>query len=498
MWRCIALLFVSIVALSPSTHAWVKEDRLPFPDGHAPVILHQFCLSSDCGPFSQQDWHQMIRFAIGQWNNAGSNFRFTTRPSRPTDSPCNLPGEVAVIVTDRTVFCPGDTFPAHVSGATVHEYNAEEVRIYINANFFPRWVNDAARRRGTQRLLRHEFGHVVGLGHPDEAGQTVEAVMNSNVNIGADDLLPDDIAGIRALYGTSATERALQATLEAPANGQTLTGVGLLRGWACDAETVSVRIDGGAPIPVLVGSPRADTQPICGHTDTGFALLINWNNLGVGDHTLDLFINGRLHTSHTVTVITYGQPFITGMKGQWTLTDWPEPGTDTKIAWNEATQNIEIVDIDRLPQQQQVNPASCEGWSTSRWDGNYFEDVSTAWVRSCLTAGADPNARGPHGETPLHRVAWASEDNAEAVRLLIQYGANVNARSNSGVTPLHLAASWPDNFAIVVALLEAGADPNAKDNNGYTPLYYHDNYGLDSRIEQALLNAGADPNIPDD
>ena len=160
-------------------------------------------------------------------------------------------------------------------------------------------------------------------------------------------LQDDDIAGARALYGLAAAQTSSQAALEAPNEGQTLTGIGLLRGWACDAETVSVRIDGHRRIPILVGSPRGDTEEICGTADTGFALLLNWNNLGAGDHTLDLFINSRLYATRTVTVITYGQGFFRGLEKEWTIGDWPEPGTDTIIAWNEATQNIEIVGIER-------------------------------------------------------------------------------------------------------------------------------------------------------
>jgi Divergent InlB B-repeat domain/Matrixin len=48
------------------------------------------------------------------------------------------------------------------------------------------------------RLAIHEFGHAAGLDHPDEAGQTRDAVMNSVID-DEDDLQPDDIAGANAI-----------------------------------------------------------------------------------------------------------------------------------------------------------------------------------------------------------------------------------------------------------------------------------------------------------
>lgn len=51
-----------------------------------------------------------------------------------------------------------------------------------------------------QRVALHEFGHVVGLDHPDDSGQRVTAVMNSEIDE-IDALQADDILGGRALYG---------------------------------------------------------------------------------------------------------------------------------------------------------------------------------------------------------------------------------------------------------------------------------------------------------
>lgn len=54
-----------------------------------------------------------------------------------------------------------------------------------------------------RRVLLHELGHAFGLGHPDEGGQTVDAIMNSQVS-NLDTLQDDDRAGITFLYGGSA------------------------------------------------------------------------------------------------------------------------------------------------------------------------------------------------------------------------------------------------------------------------------------------------------
>ncbi len=76
------------------------------------------------------------------------------------------------------------------------------------------------------RVALHEFGHMLGLDHPDEHGQTVPAIMNSVIsNIGA--LQPDDIAGVKSLYDDGPAEKsAVPAPVLENISTRGLVGVG--------------------------------------------------------------------------------------------------------------------------------------------------------------------------------------------------------------------------------------------------------------------------------
>ena len=109
-----------------------------------------------------------------------------------------------------------------------------------------------------------------------------------------------------------------------------------------------------------------------------------------------------------------------------------------------------------------------------------------------IAAGVDVNVKDDDGVTPLD---WASKRNhtetvdflrkhggkygtihtaagggdIEAVMEFLAAGADVNAKGNGGMTPLHYAA-WDDHKEIAELLIAKGADINSKDDVGGTPL----------------------------
>ena len=69
----------------------------------------------------------------------------------------------------------------------------------------------------------------------------------------------------------------------------------------------------------------------------------------------------------------------------------------------------------------------------------------------------------------LHKAC--QEGNIKAVKQFLAEGADVNARGKEGYTPLHDAAEY-GHKEIAELLIAKGADVNAKDNFERTPLAF--------------------------
>ncbi len=85
-------------------------------------------------------------------------------------------------------------------------------------------------------------------------------------------------------------------------------------------------------------------------------------------------------------------------------------------------------------------------------------------IRLLLKSGADANAHGIYGLTPLMQVAmfmYSADHAVELLSVLIENGAMVNSRDDEGYTALMLAARSGDNPKVVNFLLAKGADAKA-------------------------------------
>jgi hypothetical protein len=135
--------------------------------------------------------------------------------------------------------------------------------------------------------------------------------------------------------------------LENPQASSAQSGIGVISGWVCDASSIDLIIDEGTPLAVPYGTDREDTVRECGDANNGFGLLLNWNLLGDGPHTIRALADGVQFGSATFTVTTIlGEEILSGVSGSFRLSDFPWSGTDVIIRWEGSLQNFVIESVE--------------------------------------------------------------------------------------------------------------------------------------------------------
>lgn len=181
---------------------------------------------------------------------------------------------------------------------------------------------------------------------------------------------------VTALMLSFITPSALwaQGVLDVPLPPHSVqSGAGFISGWYCnlpDTDIITVRFDGDAPIHVLYGASREDTRTACGGTaNNGYVMPWNWNILGNGLHTVEVFAGGVLFDSAEVWVTTFGVEFLSGVDATCIVEDFPQMGQDTILGWQQNSQNFVIEAVDEDPS----NFASFAGlWQGSTSQGLPF------------------------------------------------------------------------------------------------------------------------------
>ena len=197
--------------------AWWLHDSLAFvritPDTGAPIFwpTSQATLNLRVGcpptnPLTEYGpcWNDAARDAAQQWNAVGANFTFRIQsPSQPVDPSCDTPDSINTVVWADTQ-C-GMAFGDATLAVTQNWFRTtgELIDSDVHFNSNKGWTTYSGPQRSYaidfHRVALHEFGHVLGLDHPDDHGQFVNAIMNSRAD-DTDRLQADDIAGIRAIY----------------------------------------------------------------------------------------------------------------------------------------------------------------------------------------------------------------------------------------------------------------------------------------------------------
>jgi Matrixin len=176
-----------------------------------PSIVMQLQLGSSGSLIDgSPSWGASAEAALASWNNAIARSQF--RVVRDSTAPTGRGNGYNNVLFSSSIY--GQSFDSSTLAVTLTRYvpstgQTTENDVLFNTAFS--WNSYAGPLRraasgGTlvdfRRVALHEFGHVLGLDHPDQYGQAVAAIMNSRIS-DTDRLQTDDVNGAAALYGGS-------------------------------------------------------------------------------------------------------------------------------------------------------------------------------------------------------------------------------------------------------------------------------------------------------
>jgi len=191
---------------------WLSGPRWPSGAG----ITMQLQLGASSGTLidGSSSWNPVAEGALATWNTELGNVSF--RVVRDSTAGIALSNGLNNVFWDDDVY--GESFGdaiAYTKWLYRTSDNAMiEADVVFDRNLSWNSYRGNLRRasNGTtlydlRRVALHEFGHVLGLGHPDEHGQAVTALMNTHVS-NLDSLQTDDTSGAHAMYGSGTTPPA--------------------------------------------------------------------------------------------------------------------------------------------------------------------------------------------------------------------------------------------------------------------------------------------------
>ena len=207
----------------------------------------------------------------------------------------------------------------------------------------------------------------IDLGHPVPTQATCEAAgVITTVSVPRSCPSGGGGGGTRVVYRDRIVE--VCPTVETDAKGflgnpphkSVRSGIGVISGWVCAANDVTIDIQdaNGRRVEhqtVGYGTDRLDTLGHCAHTETttGWGLTYNFNHLAEGTYTLSAYADGEMigtaHEFEVVHLVDFAADdtdrFLRDLTGMCAVEDFPEMGESTELEWEQSTQNFVISSV---------------------------------------------------------------------------------------------------------------------------------------------------------
>ena len=206
-------------------------------------------------------------------------------------------------------------------------------------------------------------GADIDVGTGTRPGTGTEAGLQARV-----DELEDDLDACLMPVETDS-----RGNLGNPPDGGVRSGIGLISGWVCAAEEVEIRIFSGGvlreTLTAAYGTSRPDVpeNSNCRNPNAGFGMTYNFNHLPEGTYTIRAFADadddeqiGEDATFDVVHLVNFATedlaPFGTDATDRFLrdlpdaecrVEDFPKPTIETRLKWEQSTQNFVIEDAGR-------------------------------------------------------------------------------------------------------------------------------------------------------
>ncbi|HEV3148308.1 MAG TPA: matrixin family metalloprotease, partial [Chthoniobacterales bacterium] len=229
-WLVAAVIFAFLNVTPGTARAYVFEGA-SWPAGTTVVLQLGLGGAGRTLIDGNTSWNAAAAPALNMWDQDIQRARLTFVTST---APVSSGDGVNSVVFSDTIF--GQSFGSGTLAVTY--YRTQGSRMIEADILFNRGQNfDSYRgplRFGSngyviadiRRVMVHELGHVLGLAHPNDHGQHVDAIMNS-ITSDRESLSSDDIAGGQSLYGAPASTPTPTPSSSHLANISTRLNVGV-------------------------------------------------------------------------------------------------------------------------------------------------------------------------------------------------------------------------------------------------------------------------------